>query len=454
MGRESHQPATHGMHLMLRSYVTAGLLLASGCNSAERPVGSANLAQKSSIPRVEIVQVVQKDVIHTTSQPATVHPFFQADIISKVSGYIEDVFVDIGDSVKTGQPLCQITIPEMDKQREQVLARQERLKAELARAQAAVSVAEAQVSASEATVEEAASNIEQVIARLVADKAELERVIDLVDKQAVTIAMLDEAQAQHDVSIATKISSEAALRSAKAKHEISKAQLKQTEAEVATAQAHLTECIKEVEEIDAMLQYTTLRAPFDGIITSRAIDPGDFVTGSSQSHGLVRRPLFHCDHQERLRIRVAIPERDAADVDAGDPVTIRLDARPEQPIEATVTRAAQRLDTSTRTMLAEIDIENTDGALLPGMFGCATITTTVRTDAHVLPASALRSDAEGHSYVFVLNTENAVTKTPVVIGSDDGREIEILSGLDGTERVVDAFVGSIEQGQQVEIVQP
>ncbi len=427
--------------------------LLTGCTktpSGKRVVSPTQPTASNS--RVEVVTAVQKDVVHTTSQPATVHPFFQADIISKVSGYIEDVFVDIGDAVKAGDPLCQLSVPEMEKQREQINAKQQRLLAELKRAEAAVTVAIARIRSSEAEAEEAASNIQQVEARLVANKAELKRVVGLVERKAVTIANLDEAQASNDVSEAAKISAEAALRSAQAKKEIAVAEREAAEAEVATAQARRAESIKEGEELDAMLQYTTLRAPFDGVVTSRSVDPGDFVTGISQAHGLLRRPLFHVDQQSRLRVRVAIPERDASEVDAGDPVVLRLDALPKAPIDAVVTRAAQRLDPSTRTMLAEIEVDNTEGRLLPGMFGCATIIATTSKDAIVLPASALRTDAEGNPYVFLLDEEKRIVKKQIVVGADDGHEIEVVTGLAGTERVVDAFVGSIEEGQIVEVV--
>ena len=427
--------------------------LLTGCTktpSGKRVVSPTQPTASNS--RVEVVTAVQKDVVHTTSQPATVHPFFQADIISKVSGYIEDVFVDIGDAVKVGDPLCQLSVPEMEKQREQINAKQQRLLAELKRAEAAVTVAIARIRSSEAEAEEAASNIQQVEARLVANKAELKRVVGLVERKAVTIANLDEAQASNDVSEAAKISAEAALRSAQAKKEIAVAEREAAEAEVATAQARRAESIKEGEELDAMLQYTTLRAPFDGVVTSRSVDPGDFVTGISQAHGLLRRPLFHVDQQSRLRVRVAIPERDASEVDAGDPVVLRLDALPKAPIDAVVTRAAQRLDPSTRTMLAEIEVDNTEGRLLPGMFGCATIIATTSKDAIVLPASALRTDAEGNPYVFLLDEEKRIVKKQIVVGADDGHEIEVVTGLAGTERVVDAFVGSIEEGQIVEVV--
>ena len=426
----------------------------SGCSKRDHSDDLSNAVQADTkISRVEVVTTIQKDVVHTTSQPATVHPFFQADIISKISGYIEDVFVDIGDVVKSGQALCKLTVPEIEKQREQIHARQQRLKAEVKKSEATVNVAVAQVRASEAEVEEAVSNIKQVVARLIANKADLKRVMGLVERQAVTIAMLDEAQASNDVSEAAKDSAEAALRSAEARKEIALAERDAAEAEVATARARHAESIKEGEELDAMLQYTTLRAPFDGVITTRSVDPGDFVTGASQGHGLLRRPLFHVDQQSRLRIRVAIPERDASEVDAGDLAVIRLDALPNAPIEATVTRSAQRLDPSTRTMLAEIDIDNVSGQILPGMFGCATITASTSRNAIVLPASALRTDAAGEPYVFLLDKENRITKHIVTVGADDGHEIEVVSGLVGTERVVDAFVGSMEEGQVVEVVQ-
>ena len=451
-----YQPKKHLLYRSVGKYLYLVLfcvVLVVGCTKT--PSGkdlSLATQPRADKSRVEVVTAVQKDVVHTTSQPATVHPFFQADIISKVSGYIEDVFVDIGDAVKAGDPLCQLSVPEMEKQREQINAKQQRLLAELKRAEAAVTVAIARIRSSEAEAEEAASNIQQVEARLVANKAELKRVVGLVERKAVTIANLDEAQASNDVSEAAKISAEAALRSAQAKKEIAVAEREAAEAEVATAQARRAESIKEGEELDAMLQYTTLRAPFDGVVTSRSVDPGDFVTGISQAHGLLRRPLFHVDQQSRLRVRVAIPERDASEVDAGDPVVLRLDALPKAPIDAVVTRAAQRLDPSTRTMLAEIEVDNTEGRLLPGMFGCATIIATTSKDAIVLPASALRTDAEGNPYVFLLDEEKRIVKKQIVVGADDGHEIEVVTGLAGTERVVDAFVGSIEEGQIVEVV--
>ncbi len=433
----------------LQVFIAAGWLLCCvGCD------GMKQLAEPPAVEtstRVEVVSPERQDIRHTVTQPATVHPYHQADIVAKVAGYFEAVFVDIGEEVSEGQPLAKLSIPEMDKQRDQAVARQQRLAAELERATAAAEVAAAQRMAAEAEVEEALSNVEQVVARLVAERADLDRVQGLVQKQAATLAMLDDAQSAHDVSVASKVAAEAAVRSSEARLQIAIAEQRAAVAEIATAKARLDESGKEVEEIDTMLDYATLRAPFAGVVTSRAVDPGDFVSGNLAG-GESQRPLFHVDQQHRLRVRVTVPERDAADVDQGDPVVIDCDARPGQPIEAMVTRVARRLDPSTRTMVAEIDLDNHDKLLLPGMFGRATITARIQADALVLPASAVRMSSVGEPHVLVLDAENRVSRVPVVIGADDGREIEIVEGLTGDERVVDAVVGTIEPGQQVEVI--
>lgn len=440
-----------------RFCLPAILLAAIGGCTAPAPYPAGDDAASRNphrFPQVTLAAGTRKTIPHTTTQPATVHPYLQADIVAKVSGYIREVVVDIGDEVEAGQTLCTLTIPEMDQQRDQAVARRQRLEAELKRAHAALAVAVAQTAAAESGVEEAVSNVERVLARLVADRADLDRMQGLVQKQAATIAMLDEARAQHDVSEASRVAAEAAVRSAKARLQITVAERQAAEAEIATAEARLVESGKAIEEIDTMLDYATLRAPFAGVVTSRNVDPGDFVSGSTATGGDGQRPLFHVEQQSRLRVRVAVPERDAADVNAGDPVALACDALPGPPLTAVVSRVARRLDPSTRTMVVEIDLDNRDRRLLPGMFGRATITTRVESEVLVLPASAVRTDPTGAAHVLILDEDGRARQVAVTIGVDDGSELQIVSGLKGHERIIDAFVGSIKPGQLVEIVSP
>ncbi|MEY3031844.1 MAG: Multidrug resistance protein MdtA precursor, partial [Planctomycetota bacterium] len=116
------------MSPLLRCLFIATLASCIGCEqSAESPAKNAAEESASQLPRVELVRPVRKDLIRTTTQPATIHPYYQADIVAKVSGYFRDVNVDIGDEVMEGQPLCTLIIPEMNQQREQAVARQRRL---------------------------------------------------------------------------------------------------------------------------------------------------------------------------------------------------------------------------------------------------------------------------------------------------------------------------------------
>ncbi len=107
-----YKPNSYSRFNLVRPILAGGLVVCvalAGCTKT--PSGESFIPATQSRgdnSRVEVVTAVQTDVDHTTSQPATVHPSFQADIISKVSGYIEDVFVDIGDAVKSGDPLCQL----------------------------------------------------------------------------------------------------------------------------------------------------------------------------------------------------------------------------------------------------------------------------------------------------------------------------------------------------------
>jgi len=417
--------------------------------SAPLPGPAATADPPAARPPVEVVRPIRKPLVHTTTQPATFHPYFQADIVARVSGYVGEIKVDIGDSVVGGQPLCSLQIPEMVQQREQAVARQRRLQAELQRAEAAREVTVAQTEAAVAEVEEAISRVKQFEARLVADRADLERMTGLVEKQAATIAMLDEARADHDVSEASRIAAEAAVRSATARQQIAAAEQRAAAAEIATAAARLAESGTAIDEIDTMLNYATLRAPFDGVITSRSVDPGDFVPGNPAGVSEGQRPLFHVEQQRRLRIRVAIPERHAARVDAGDPVTIACDGLPGTPLQAAVSRVARRLDPSTRTMEAEIDVDNGELLLLPGMFGRATITTSVESEAVLLPAAAIRTDPEGGPFVLIVDEENRLEQIAVTLGADDGHAVQIRTGLSGNERVVAATVGPLQPGQQV-----
>ena len=125
---------------------------------------------------------------------------------------------------------------------------------------------------------------------------------------------------------------------------------------------------------------------------------------------------------------------------------------PGPAIESQLSRVSGRLDPSTRTMTAEIELKNQDRQikLLPGMFGEVSITLAER-NALVLPAGVVRYDGKGNSYVYAVGSDSTVSRVDVGTGLDDGREIEITSGLTGNEQIITATIGRFKPGQKVRV---
>lgn len=207
----------------------------------------------------------------------------------------------------------------------------------------------------------------------------------------------------------------------------------------------------ELREIEEQLRYTTLEAPFDGVVTYRAIDPGDMVYQASSPKGS-DHPLLRIARIDVIRVKTFLPEHDTVWADVGDPATVIFDALPGRSFSSEIARIAGALDPNTRTMQVEIDLPNVDGRLLPGLYGRTEVTLETHRDALTLPATAVRFTEEGESYVYAVGTDDSVRRRAVVIGFDDGNWLEITEGLSRSDRVADGLVGSLADGEHVQVL--
>jgi len=387
----------------------------------------------------------------TTTQPAIVHAYFQAEIYAKVAGYLEELNADIGQQVDAGRVLATIAVPEMERSREKQEATIRRLKADEKRAAAEITVAQAGVESAKAALEQARADVSSADAQLNANRIEYERVNDLVQNKAVAESLRDEALQRYESAQAAKLAVEAAVVSANANVSVAGAKLEATRADLAAAQARTEVASKELEELDALMSYATLRSPFKGIVTERHADPGDLIRNAPTSSGPDSPPLFVIAEVDKVRVRVPVPERDAPWANVGDPATLTLQALPGQSFAGNVSRVAGSLDESTRTIAVEIDLENPGYKLLPGLFGEATIVLEEHPNSLVLPAGAVRYDETGNSYVYAIDPAGRVQVVDVTTGLDDGHLIEITNGLTGDERVADAMIGRLKPGQEVQV---
>jgi RND family efflux transporter MFP subunit len=425
-------------------------LLASaiGCG---QPVGSiTDPTGDTPAPRVVFtVKVQTKTIERTSTQPATVHGFHEARSFAKASGYVSKLNVDIGSKVKTGDILAVIDIPEMvaKYQREQAVLK--RLAAGVTQAAAQVSVAEATLVASDSTRQQALADEQRADAQLKADESKYQRVSDLVEQRAVADRLLDEATNQRDAAQAARVAATAKTAAAAAHVDVAKAKLAAAQADLEAAKADVEVGQKRLEELEVLMSYAKLRSPFDGVVIERHVELGDLVRNSQNT--VATKPLFIIAQVDTVRIRVAIPERDAPLANVGDTATIILQALPGETLSGSIARIAGGLEPSTRTMLVEIDLPNPTGKLIPGMFGQATILLDSRPDQVALPAGAVRFDKKGRSYVYVVDSESTIHVVDVVTGVDDGHQIEIISGLTGQENVVGPLLHRLSDGQMVNV---
>lgn len=259
-----------------------------------------------------------------------------ADLYARTSGPIVEMYADSGDPVRAGQVLAVI---EPDEARERV-----------EQARAALRIAEATLAQREANLQ---------VARATAGRTEA-----LFDQDLVSQQDYDTVQAE--------------LIGAQSQLELARAQIGQASANLSAARLELSK--------------TRLTAPFDGFVGRRFLDRGDFAT--------TNRPVFSIVDLDTIETTVSITQSDAARIQIGQPATVRTQAAPGRVFEGRVARMASIFDPQTNTTEAEIEIDNPDGALKPGMFADVAITYRTEPTALLVPTSAV-VESESESYVFV-----------------------------------------------------
>ncbi|MEM6470498.1 MAG: efflux RND transporter periplasmic adaptor subunit [Planctomycetota bacterium] len=398
---------------------------------------------------VRTLQVQEEPIRRTTLQPATVRAFFESEIKPMTTGYVDEIRADIGDVVKKDDVLLTIATPEELKQSEVMRSRVFRMEAEERRAEAGVTLAQAKVSAAQADLAETRSRLRSVEASLAAAQAEFDRTQDLVNRGSLQQRMLDEVTKKRDSESAALAAVQSSIQSSQANVEVAKAQLLASQADLQAAEAETAISKRQLEQLEVLIDYATIRSPIDGLITMRNVEPGNRVSRSDES----ATPLMVVSQLNRVRIHIPIPEVDASWVSPGDPVSITFPSfANEAPIVASVTRQTNALDVGTRTMLVEVELENEEGKLLPGMFGQASIELEAESPVARLPSRAIRFNEEGQAYVYIVRDDRTVLVTPVETGADDGHRIELVSGVSVGEEVIDAHLQRFTDGQVVSVI--
>ena len=215
------------------------------------------------------------------------------------------------------------------------------------------------------------------------------------------------------------------------------------------AQANLAAATANVRRLEELESFKHIYAPFSGVLTRRNIDIGALInagnTGSNQQ-------LFNIARVDPIRVYVSVPEIYAPSVRPGVHASIEIPSLSGQKFSGSVVRNADSIDTTTRTLLTEIDVPNPKGELLPGAYAQVHFDLKISAVRLSVPVNALMFRAEG-TRAAVVNANGKVHLQPVTIGRDYGTTVEILAGLQASDSVVLNPSDSLEDGEQVSVKQ-
>ncbi len=205
-----------------------------------------------------------------------------------------------------------------------------------------------------------------------------------------------------------------------------------------------------VQRLREMQSFEKIYAPFDGVVTARTIDTGQLIdTGGAKE-------LFRLQAIQTLRVYTNVPQAFSGSVKRGMKLDVSFAEHPGKVYQGTIERTADAIDPTTRTLLVEVDLDNRKGELFPGSLAQVHFKTAFVGQSYVVPIAALIFGRDGMR-VAVLVNDGSTTKAhlaPVVIGEDDGATVQITSGLNADDRIIQDPPDSLIEGEKVTVVNP
>jgi HlyD family secretion protein len=424
---------------LFRIGIFAGAMLLMGMVGCKKPATPSVAA--STIPEVTVVYPAYATLQWTVQQPGSIEAFEETSIVPKIPGYVEKWNVDIGDRVKRGDILAQLWVPDLEADLKQK-------KVEVEQARKTLDVAETHLTSAGVSVEEERAALGRARANLAFWQKHFERICRL-DNSVIDKQVKEETRNQLQ-------SAEAALKEAEAK--VARAEAVRKESEAVRNKNRVDVAVAEAarDKVQTLVDYATLKAPFDGVVTQRNLNTGDFVQPPTGSPIV---PLYVLHRRDLMRVFVDVPESDAVWIQEGAFARVRIPVLQDREFEGKVRRMSYSLKRQTRTLRAEINLPNPDDLLRSGMYAYAAIQVE-RSNILTLPAAAVATQGdvnEGYQEFCFLWENGKVRRTPIQIGSRGEGRVEVLKkrgpekweDFTGEERVVEKALSSLRDGQEV-----
>lgn len=227
---------------------------------------------------------------------------------------------------------------------------------------------------------------------------------------------------------------------------VAQQELDTAETRDASTEAALAAASADKERYQTLMRYTRITAPFDGVITRRYADRGSLIQAGTASD-TQSMPVVRLSDNYHLRMDFPVSVDYVKDIQPGDALAVRIESLGGRTFTGRISRFTQRVDEATRTMIAEMEVDNSKLELVPGMYATAVLKVQQRPHALAIPTEAI---AAGSKTVEVVNARDEVEERAVTLGLETPTKYEVLSGLNEGDRVVIGNAGRVKPGQRVE----
>ena len=361
--------------------------------------------------------------------PATVRPWQVAILHARVNGYLIHWHADLGSRVRTGDLLAEIETPELDQ--------------EIAEGQAQVGEAIAATAQARAERTEAEADLKVAEAQLVRVRAETElartqrtRSDKLLRSRSLSQEDFDTSSTQLEVRVADVAAAESSIARRRKNLETRAAIIDAREATAKSRQAN-------VDRLKELQAFRRIVAPFDGVITKRTAEIGMLVTAGKD-------PLFVIEDMNLVRVQLNVPQTYSLQARVGVTALVSLPESSARVVKATVTRVADSVDSTSRTMLAEIELDNSARNFQPGSYAQVTLTTPQVDPVWSIPTNTLAMRVDG-PHVAVVDGLNKIEIRRVNLGRDLGSRVIVAEGIRGDERLIVNPGDDLSEGLQVRV---
>jgi RND family efflux transporter MFP subunit len=360
---------------------------------------------------VRVLPVEQKQIRRNIESVGSLFPLDEVTVSSEVEGRVDQVLVDVGDRVSTGQTIVKVVQTEL-----QLTLDQQRASLQQARARLGL-----QATGDDLKDVRSAPEVKKAAADLADAEQKYNRAKTLYEQGLLPKQNFDEAESRHNA--------------ARAAYDLSVQAVENLRAQLAQSKAATSLAQKKVGD-------SMIRAPFAGQVKERSVTQGQYLK--------VQTPVMVIVNVDPMRVRLRVPEKMAAWVKTGQEVTVSVEAYPGRTFTGKITRINPSVDQQTRAFEVEALIDNRESLLKPGFFVKATIPSSFVADALIVPQEALLY-VYGVYKVFVIDG-NTLKEREVKIGERTGDDVEIVEGLLAGEKIAIASKGQeLKEGAVIEV---